>query len=118
MFIGIAGSPIRLGGTVIGIRLPVTLLSLCLVTAPVCANGRRVLGINADVFTLTRREASHFAGLALKCVTQEYPNKLDHTINDASEVQSPRSLHPAFYGCLDWHSSVHGHWMLARLLRL
>jgi hypothetical protein len=39
-------------------------------------------------------------------------------MNDASEVQSPRTLHPAFYGCLDWHSSVHGHWMLARLLRL
>lgn len=102
----------------IGIRLLATSLSLCLITAPVCATGGRVLGINGDVFTLTRAEASHFASLALKCVTQEYPNKLDHTINDASEVQSPRSLHPAFYGCLDWHSSVHGHWMLARLLRL
>lgn len=71
-----------------------------------------------DVFTLTRSEASHFAGLALKCVSREYPNKLDHTMNDATEVQHPRALHPAFYGCLDWHSSVHGHWMLARLLRL
>jgi hypothetical protein len=73
---------------------------------------------DGDVFTLTRSEASHFAGLALKCVTREYTNKLDHTMNDASEVQHPRALHPAFYGCLDWHSSVHGHWMLARLLRL
>src|SRR5262249_18344950 len=73
---------------------------------------------NGDPFTLTRIEASHFAALALKCISQEYPNKLDHTMNDASEVQSPRRLHPAFYGCLDWHSSVHGHWMLARLLRL
>ncbi|HSB10244.1 MAG TPA: DUF2891 domain-containing protein [Blastocatellia bacterium] len=70
------------------------------------------------MFALTRAEASHFASLALKCVGKEYPNKLDHTMNDASEVQSPRALHPAFYGCLDWHSSVHGHWMLARLLRL
>lgn len=74
--------------------------------------------IDDDVFTLTRAEASHFAGLALKCVAREYPNKLDHTMSDASEVQSPRALHPAFYGCLDWHSSVHGHWMLVRLLRL
>jgi len=73
---------------------------------------------NGDVFVLTRAEASHFASLALKCVVKEYPNKLDHTMNDASEVQGPRALHPSFYGCLDWHSSVHGHWMLARLLRL
>ena len=74
--------------------------------------------VDGDVSTLTRAEASHFAGLALKCVAREYPNKPDHTINDASDVQSPRALHPAFYGCLDWHSSVHGHWMLVRLLRL
>jgi hypothetical protein len=67
---------------------------------------------------LTISAASHFAQLALKCVTKEYPNKLDHTINDGHDVKSPRTLHPAFYGCFDWHSSVHGHWMLVRLLRL
>jgi len=61
--------------------------------------------------------ASHFAKLALKCVRQEYPNKLDHVMNGPSEVQSPKALHPAFYGCFDWHSSVHGHWMLVKLLR-
>lgn len=66
---------------------------------------------------LTRAEASHFAGLALRCIRQEYPNKPDHVMNSASEVLSPRALHPAFYGCFDWHSSVHGHWMLVRLLR-
>lgn len=71
-----------------------------------------------DQLTLTKAEASHFALLALKCVTREYPNKPDHTINDGNDVKGPRSLHPAFYGCFDWHSSVHGHWMLARLLRL
>lgn len=74
--------------------------------------------MKSDVFALTRVEASHFAKLALKCVAAEYPNKLDHTMNDSSEVQGPRALHPAFYGCFDWHSSVHGHWMLVRLLRL
>ncbi len=68
--------------------------------------------------TLTKSEASHFAQLALKCVTKEYPNKPDHTINDGNDVKSPRAMHPAFYGCFDWHSSVHGHWMLVRLLRL
>jgi len=73
---------------------------------------------NADQLLLTKSEASHFAQLALKCVTKEYPNKPDHTVNDGKDVQSPRTLHPAFYGCFDWHSSVHGHWMLVRLLRL
>lgn len=68
--------------------------------------------------TLTQTQASHFAGLALKCITREYPNKPDHTINDSGDVKSPRAMHPAFYGCYDWHSSVHGHWMLVRLLRL
>ena len=68
--------------------------------------------------TLTREAASRFAGLALACIQREYPNKLDHVMNDQSEVQSPRALHPSFYGCFDWHSSVHGHWLLVRLLRL
>ena len=66
---------------------------------------------------LTEKQASHFAALALKCVRREFPNKPEHVINNASEVQSPKALHPAFYGCYDWHSSVHGHWMLVRLLK-
>jgi hypothetical protein len=71
-----------------------------------------------DQLTLTQTEASHFASLALKCIQKEYPNKLDHVNNDAADVRSPRAMHGAFYGCFDWHSSVHGHWMLVRLLRL
>ncbi|HWQ33698.1 MAG TPA: DUF2891 domain-containing protein [Blastocatellia bacterium] len=70
-----------------------------------------------DRLTLTEAQASHLAQLPLKCIRREYPNKLDHTMNDASEVKGPRALHPAFYGCYDWHSSVHGHWMLVRLLK-
>ena len=66
---------------------------------------------------LTDAAADRFATLALTCARQEYPNKLDHVMNGAGEVKSPKALHPAFYGCFDWHSSVHGHWMLARLLR-
>ncbi|WP_285571565.1 DUF2891 domain-containing protein [Geothrix limicola] len=62
-------------------------------------------------------QADRFAALALKCVRQEYPNKLDHVMNGAGEVKGPKELHPAFYGCFDWHSSVHGHWMLVKLLR-
>jgi len=72
----------------------------------------------SDIFQLDAQSASHFARLALKCVKKEYPNKLSHVMNDESEVQNPASLHPAFYGCFDWHSSVHGHWMLVRLLKM
>lgn len=66
---------------------------------------------------LTEASAGRLAGLALKCVDQEYPNKLDHVMNGAGEVLGPRVLHPAFYGCFDWHSSVHGHWLMVRVLR-
>lgn len=69
-------------------------------------------------FQLTQAQASHFAKLALKCVAREYPNKPEHVLNNGGDVQSPKGLHPAFYGCYDWHSSVHGHWMLVRLLRI
>jgi hypothetical protein len=68
--------------------------------------------------SLTQAEASHFAKLALKCIQKEYPNQPDHTNNDGDDVRSPRAMHPAFYGCFDWHSTVHGHWMLVHLLRL
>ena len=72
----------------------------------------------AAQLSLTQTEASHFASLAMKCIQREYPNKPDHTINDAADVRGPRAMHGTFYGCFDWHSSVHGHWMLVRLLRL
>ena len=68
--------------------------------------------------SLDRTAASNFARLALKCVNKEFPNKPDHVINDDADLKSPRLQHPAFYGCYDWHSSVHGHWMLVRLLRM
>ena len=61
--------------------------------------------------------AERFAGLALACVDKEYPNHINHTLNSDADVAPPRKLTPAFYGCYDWHSSVHGHWLLARLAR-
>ena len=73
--------------------------------------------ILAVALSLDAGAASHFAQLALKCVRREYPNKLDHVMNGPEEVRSPKALHPSFYGCYDWHSTVHGHWMLLRLLR-
>ena len=67
---------------------------------------------------LTPDIASKFARLALAHVEREYPNKLDHVLNDPDDVRSPRSLHPIFYGSFDWHSCVHGYWLLATVLRL
>src|SRR5579871_2463407 len=62
--------------------------------------------------------AARFARLALDCVTREYPNKIAHTLTSDADVAPPRRLTPAFYGCFDWHSAVHGHWLLARLSRM
>lgn len=76
-----------------------------------------LLAAPASAQDLSRTEASRFAGLALGCARREYPNKMDHVMNGASEVRGPRELHPSFYGCFDWHSAVHGHWMLVRLLK-
>jgi hypothetical protein len=59
-----------------------------------------------------------FAELALECVHKEYPNKISHTLQSDEDVKPPRDLYPSFYGCYDWHSSVHGHWLLTRLARL
>jgi hypothetical protein len=67
---------------------------------------------------LTEASASNFAQLTLKCVQKTYPNQPGLILDKPSDVMAPEKAHPAFYGCYDWHSSVHGHWMLARLLRL
>ena len=67
--------------------------------------------------TFDAQAAERFANLALACVHKEYPNKISHSLNSDADVAPPRKLTPAFYGCYDWHSSVHGHWLLARLAR-
>ena len=61
--------------------------------------------------------AQRFANLALACVHKEYPNHISHTLNSDADAAPPRKLTPAFYRCYDWHSSVHGHWLLVRLVR-
>lgn len=67
---------------------------------------------------LTIEMANKLASMPLKCINQEYPNKTAHVINTEKDaILTPKELHPSFYGCFDWHSSVHGHWMLVRLLR-
>ena len=61
--------------------------------------------------------ASRFATLALSNIAREYPHKLDHTMAGDADARAPRALHPAFHGSYDWHSCVHMHWLLARILR-
>jgi hypothetical protein len=67
--------------------------------------------------TFDAHAAERFAKLALQCVHKEYPNKISHVLNSDADVAPPRKLTPAFCGCYDWHSSVHGHWLLVRLVR-
>lgn len=68
-------------------------------------------------FTLTTEGASHLAGLPLKCLLQQFPYRTGVTFGDSSLITKPINYHPVFYGCFDWHSSAHGHWMLIRLLK-
>jgi hypothetical protein len=67
---------------------------------------------------LDEASAERFAQLALECVHKEYPNKIAHFMTSDADLKLPRQLTPAFYGCYDWHSSVHGHWLLARVIKL
>ena len=62
--------------------------------------------------------AARFSRLAMDCMHREYPNKVSRTMESDAEVGPPRDLFPVFYGCFDWHSSVHGHWLLVRLLHV
>ena len=71
-----------------------------------------------SAFSSSEVSVERFASLALQCVHQEYPNKIAHVLLSDQDVAPPRQLTPVFYGCYDWHSSVHGHWLLTRLLRL
>lgn len=76
------------------------------------------LNYTGDSYAQSEPVAGRFAALALGCVHQEYPNKIAHVMSGDQDVAPPRELTPVFYGCFDWHSSVHGHWLLTRLLRL
>ncbi|NMV39065.1 DUF2891 domain-containing protein [Ralstonia insidiosa] len=67
---------------------------------------------------LTVKQASDLAALPLRSLYHEYPNHIMHLLNGAEDVLSPRDMHPVFYGCYDWHSAVHGYWLLARCARL
>jgi hypothetical protein len=94
------------------ITLYVAAFAMCMALANVAVGQNTELERNVN-----GQLASRFARLALDCVHREYPNKIGHVLNSAEDAQTPSALHPVFYGCFDWHSSVHGHWLLVRLLR-
>ncbi len=82
-----------------------------------CQPVTKLTAVEKQEITINTEMASQFAGMAMRCIEKEFPNKLDHVMNNEKDVLPPKTLHPAFYGCFDWHSSVHGHWMLIRLLK-
>ncbi|WP_121665481.1 DUF2891 domain-containing protein [Mesonia aquimarina] len=72
---------------------------------------------NVDPVILTKEQADKLAELPLACINNQYPYKLGQTLTSEADLKTPKELHPAFYGCFDWHSSVHGHWSLVSLLK-
>lgn len=74
-------------------------------------------GISIETPKLDLEQAKKLAELPLHCINIEYPNRLSQTLGGDEDLKSPTQLHPAFYGCFDWHSSVHGHWSLVSLLK-
>ncbi len=91
--------------------------SLTFVGALIMGTGSKVSSQAPAPAALDAVTAGRFAKLALACVQKEYPNKIAHVMNSDADAKPPRLLTPAFYGCYDWHSAVHGHWLLARLAR-
>jgi hypothetical protein len=83
-----------------------------------CAAELSAPAIGDRTVAMDAAAAQRFAGLALKCLHAEYPNHISHTMDSDADARPPRVLNPVFYGCYDWHSDVHGHWLLVRLLRL
>ena len=102
-------------------------ITLCLAVVLSCADSQKTENQTKSlenqaiekvaIPTLDLIQANRLAQLPIDCIQTEYPNKLNQVIGSDEDLQSPEALHPAFYGCFDWHSSVHGHWSLVSLLK-
>lgn len=105
------------------IILPAVIFFSCNITKQTSKDTQQVLNevitskLNVDAPKIDLKGANTLVELPLHCMNTEYPNKLSQTIGSDEDLQAPRILHPAFYGCFDWHSSVHGHWSLVSLLK-
>jgi len=87
-----------------------------------CSNNTEEKSLNkvtdsAEVFELTKSQAEHILSLPIHCLEVEYPNKLGQVLGAATDLKTPKALRPIFYGCFDWHSSVHGYWSVMELLQ-
>lgn len=92
--------------------------ALCLFGLSACGDkSPEPLPVAETSAPLTQAQASNLMQLPLDCAEVEYPNKLNQTLGSDADLASPTKLHPAFYGCFDWHSAVHGHWSMVRLLK-
>jgi len=96
------------------LRLSICITLILTTTLPIFAQEKTpTTSPPSDLATVTR-----FAEMALECVHREYPNKISHVMQGDDDAKPPRELTPIFFGCFDWHSAVHGHWMLVRLIQL
>ena len=100
-------------------RTPLHLWILCLGVLLVSGGcGESVRERMIEPAPVSPARLAAFVEMALDCAEREYPNKIAHTMESDADAGTPRGLHPAFYGCFDWHSAVHGHWLLVRALRV
>jgi hypothetical protein len=103
------------------------IITLCLTVVLSCSDAQKTENQSKSIKnqaiekvtipTLDVIQANRLAQLPIDCIQTEYPNKLNQVIGSDEDLQSPQALHPAFYGCFDWHSAVHGHWSLVSLLK-
>lgn len=96
----------------------VSALVLSILVSFFCGQERLCAAVLEDDLVMSLEQASRFAQLALKGIQKPFPHKPGEVWNGDADIRLPSQVHPAFYGSYDWHSSVHGHWMLVRLLRL
>jgi hypothetical protein len=96
---------------------PLLVLSLLFVACNDKSKKEQTRKTQEEQIRMTLEQANTLASLPLECVQKEYPNKTGHTLGSVDDLAGPRALHPAFYGCFDWHSAVHGHWSIVRLLK-
>jgi len=82
-----------------------------------CNQNEETNVVAVPTYELNQDQANRLLSLPLDCVQKEYPNKLQQTLLNSSHIAPPKELHPAFYGCFDWHSSVHGHWSAVKLVK-
>lgn len=86
---------------------------ILIVTLSLVIHGRQ----KGSAQELSDEQVAAFAKLAMRGIEQQFPNKPSNVMRGEQDVLSPKEMHPVFYGCFDWHSSVHGHWLMIRLLK-